>query len=179
MLSIDNTILVIIDVQEKLLRVIHDKEKLVENLRKLIQGAKVLGIPIVMTEQYPAGLGPTVPEIAELLPDIKPITKFSFSCCGEEGFLSEIRKANRQQVLITGIETHVCVYQTAVELLDAGYEVQIVAECVSSRTPENKEIGIEKMLAAGGELTSVETALFELLKIAKGDKFKEISKIVK
>jgi nicotinamidase-related amidase len=179
MLTIDTTLLVVIDVQEKLLRVIHEKEKLVENLQKLIRGARVLEVPVIVTEQNPAGLGLTVPEIAQLMPQVKPVTKFSFSCCGEEGFLQELKALNRKQVLLTGIETHVCVYQTAVELVNAGYEVQIAADCVSSRTPFNRDIGINRMSAAGASITSVETALFELLRVAKGDKFKEISRIVK
>jgi nicotinamidase-related amidase len=157
----------------------NEKEKLVENLQKLIKGERALGVPIILTEQNPAGLGDTVPEIAELVPDVKPIPKFCFSCCGEEDFMQIMKALDRKQVLLTGIETHVCVYQTAVELVNAGYEVQIVADCVSSRTPLNSEIGLKKASEAGASITSVETALFELLKIARGDTFKEISRIVK
>ena len=113
------------------------------------------------------------------MPEVKPVVKFSFSCCGEESFQQELKALNRKQVLLTGIETHVCIYQTAVELVNAGYEVQIVADCVSSRTPFNRDIGLNRMNAAGASITSVETALFELLRVAKGDKFKEISRIVK
>jgi nicotinamidase-related amidase len=114
-----------------------------------------------------------------LLPDIKPITKFSFSCCGEEAFPPQMKALGRKQVLLTGIETHVCVYQTAVDLASNGYEVQVVADCVSSRTTFNRDIGLDRMRACGAGITSVETALFELLKVARGDKFKEISRIIK
>jgi len=179
MLSIDTTLLLVIDVQERLFRVMHEKEKLLENLQKLIRGARAMGVPIMVTEQYPAGLGFTIPEIAQLIPDVTPITKFSFSCCGEEAFTPQMKALNRKQVLLTGIETHVCVYQTAVDLAGAGYEVQVVADCVSSRTAFNRDIGLNRMCASGASITSVEIALFELLKVAKGDKFKEISKIVK
>ncbi len=145
----------------------------------MIRGVQVLGIPIIATEQYPQGLGPTIPAIAQLFSKVQPIPKLSFSCCGDERFMKELKALNRTQVLIAGIESHVCVYQTAIDLLDSGYEVQVVADGVSSRTAENREIGLQRMSRAGARLTSTEMALFELLKIAKGDKFKEISQIVK
>ena len=179
MLNIDKTALVIIDVQEKLSRVMHEKEKLFENLQKLVKGAKLLNIPIIITEQNPNGLGPTVSEIAPLLTDIKPVTKFSFSCCSEEPFLRQLEMLNRKQVLLAGIETHVCVYQTAVDLIEAGYEVHTIVDCVSSRTLENKNLALDKMKSEGANLTSVEIVLFELLKTAANPKFKELSKIVK
>ncbi|MFC2007349.1 hydrolase [Chloroflexota bacterium] len=179
MLDIANTVLVIVDVQERLARVIHDRDQLLINLQKLISGAQVLDIPIILTEQYPQGLGQTVPEVAHLLPETKPITKLSFSCCGEQRFLGEVETLNRPQVLVAGIESHVCVYQTVIDLLERGYEVQVVVDSVSSRTVKNREISMEKMKSAGASLTSTEMALFELLKVAEGDKFKKISKIVK
>jgi nicotinamidase-related amidase len=179
MIAIDNTALLVIDVQEKLFRVMHHKEALAENLRKIISGVKILDIPILVTEQNPAALGPTIPEIKNLLANIPPISKFSFSCCGEQKFLNKLSALNCKQLLLAGIEAHICVYQTAVELLEKGYEVQVLADCVSSRTPENKKLGIEKIKSAGGSITSVEIALFELLRVAEGVKFKEISKIVK
>lgn len=179
MLDIKKTALVVIDVQEKLSRVMHEKEKLFDNLQKLIKGINLLDIPIVVTEQNPNGLGPTVPDIAPLLSDVKPIIKFSFSCCGEEGFLREIEKLNRKQILLAGIETHVCVYQTAIDLIKAGYEVHVVVDCVSSRTIENKNLALDKMKNEGAKLTGVEIVLFELLRTAKHPKFKEMSQIVK
>jgi nicotinamidase-related amidase len=179
MLNIDKTALVIIDVQEKLSRVMYEKEKLFENLQKLIKGIQILGIPIMVTEQNPNGLGSTVPEIAPLLTETKPITKFSFSCCGEEPFIREIERLNRKQILLAGIETHVCVYQTAVDLIEAGYEVHTVVDCVSSRTTENKNLALDKMQSEGARITSVEIALFELLRTAANPKFKDLSKIVK
>jgi nicotinamidase-related amidase len=179
MLQIDNTLLLIIDVQNKLAKVMHNREQLFAGLQKAIMGAKVLGLPILWVEQNPKGLGPTVPEIAGLIPDLKPISKISFSCCQNETFMEALKRLNRKQILITGIEAHICVYQAAVDLLDLGYDVQFITDAVSSRTTENKVIGLEKMKDAGAGVTSVETSLFELLKAAEGEEFKEIIKIVK
>jgi nicotinamidase-related amidase len=179
MLSTENTVLLIIDVQEKLARVMAEKESLVVNLQKLIKGANILGLPVILTEQYPHGLGATVPEVMTLLPQIKPLAKMSFSCCDDVNFLEKLKGLNRQQVLVAGIEAHVCVYQTASGLLNAGYEVQVVADCVSSRTMENKRIAIHKMRDQGVGITSTEIVLFELLKTAENKHFKDISLIVK
>lgn len=179
MLTLENTVLLIIDVQGKLANMMHEKEIFFENIQSLIKGAQILGIPILWTEQNPQGLGPTIPEIAHLLSNAQPIPKISFSCCGNELFMESLKALNRKQVLIAGIEAHVCVYQTAMDLLNLGYEIQVVSDSVSSRIEKNKEIGLEKIKDGGGGLTSTETALFELLKVAEGAKFKEISKIVK
>ena len=179
MLILENTVLIVVDVQEKLAHVMSEKRVLLENLEKIIKGAQILGIPILLTEQNPEGLGPTIPEIARLLPNIQPVRKLSFSCCGSNRFMQALKALSRKQVLIAGIETHVCVYQTAVDLLNLEYEVQVVADAVSSKTVENRQIGLAKIRDAGAALTSMETALFELLKVAEGTKFKEILKIVK
>jgi nicotinamidase-related amidase len=179
MLSIENTALVIIDIQEKLFRVMNEKERMLDNTRKLIQGSRVLGIPVLLTEQYPKGLGRTVPEIKELILEIAPIEKLSFSCCGDSSFIEALKGMNRKQMLISGIETHVCVYQTAADLINTGYEVQVVADCVSSRNRENRDVALQKMRDMGIGVTTMEMALFELLKTADSDKFKAISQIVK
>jgi nicotinamidase-related amidase len=178
-LNTESTALLLIDFQERLFLAMHDKEKLLRNVVKLIKGAKVLEIPIILTEQYPKGLGPTIPEVKELLTDIKAIEKVCFSCCDEASFNKALASLKRRQVLIAGIEAHICVYQTAMALARAGYEVQVVGDCVSSRDPENKLAALFKMGAAGISPTTTEMALFELLKVAKGDKFKQISSIVK
>jgi nicotinamidase-related amidase len=179
MLKIENTALLIVDIQGTLAQLMHEKELLFMNVKKLIKGIQVLGIPILWTEQNPQGLGPTIPEIADLLSNIEPISKMSFSCCRNDRFLHALNTLNRKQVLIAGIETHICVYQTATELLDTGYDVQVVTDAVSSRNRENKEVGLQRMRDSGVSLTSVETALFELLKVADVEQFKEILKIVK
>lgn len=180
MLTIDNTTLLVIDVQGKLAQLMYRKEALFDNLQKIIKGAKVLELPIIWTEQVPEKLGPTLPEINQLLVGVaEPISKASFSCCGHAPFMARLQALNRQQILMTGIETHICVYQTTVDLLNQGHEVQVVADAVSSRTVENRQIGLDRIKEAGASLTSTETALFELLRVAEGPQFKEISKIVK
>ncbi len=179
MLKREDTVLIVVDIQGKLAQLMYQREKLIENLQKIIQGAKILNLPIIWMEQYPKGLGPTTPEIADLLPELRPIPKISFSCCGESHFMTKLNAINRNQILICGIETHVCIHQTALDLIKLGYEVQIVSDAVSSRTIENREIGLQKMAAAGAIRTSVEMALFELLRVAGSKEFKAISKILK
>jgi nicotinamidase-related amidase len=179
MLTIQNSALVLVDVQGTLAQAMHDKERFFDCIIRLVKGAQVLELPILWNEQNPAGLGPTIPEIVELLPNQSPLSKLSFSCCGNAEFVKALKALNRKNMLVAGIEAHVCVYQTAADLVDLNYNVQVVADAVASRTAENKQIGLEKSKEAGAGLTSTETVLFELLKIAKGDKFKEIIKIVK
>lgn len=178
MLALDNTLLVLIDLQVKVAQAMHNREILIKNIEKLIKGIITLEVPILWVEHNPDALGPTVQEVAELLPS-KPITKLSFSCYGEPRFRKALKQLGRRQILLAGIEMHVCIYQTAAALLVAGYEVHVVADAVSSRRPQDKEIGLQKVKDAGGVWTSVETVLFELLKVAEGTKFKEILKIVK
>lgn len=179
MLEIANVVLLIVDIQGKLAHLMDKKEVLFKNVQKLIKGIRTLEIPILWVEQNPQGLGPTIPEIAALLPDMQPISKMSFSSCRNERFMQSLSALDRKQILISGIEAHICIYQTAADLVDMGYEVQAVADAVSSRCLENKEIGLQRMRDSGVSLTSVETALFELLKVAQGDQFKKISRIVK
>lgn len=179
MLTLANTILVVVDVQGKLAQLMHEKERFFDNLQKIIKGAQVLGIPILVTEQIPEKLGPTIPEIAHLLPDVRPIRKITFSCGGSDEFTQALAAAGRRQVLLTGMETHVCVYQTALDLLASGYEVHIVTDAVASRRAENKHVGLERIRAAGAIPTSTEMALFELLRVAEGPQFKEIIQIIK
>jgi nicotinamidase-related amidase len=180
MLNIDHTALLVIDVQGKLAQLMHDKEKLFANLARIIRGARVLELPIIWTEQVPEKLGQTTPEIADLLDgSVAPLSKASFSCCGAPPFMTELQALNRKQLLLTGIETHICLYQTSVDLLKMGYEVQVVADAVSSRTAENKQVGLARIKAAGAVITSTEMALFELLRMAEGDQFRQIAKIVK
>ena len=179
MLTVPDSVLLVIDVQEKLFRVMVQKEQLADNLQRLIKGIQVMEVPVLVTEQYPQGLGPTIPEIAGLLPAVKPYSKVNFSCCGDEAFLQAFKRLGRKQVLIAGIESHICVYQTAADLIAADHEVYIVNDAVAARTEQNKDTGIKMMLQSGAKLTSTEAALFELLKVAKGDKFKAINQIIR
>jgi len=177
MLQTEESLLIVIDMQEKLIQVMDNKERLIGNISKLVRGIKTLGIPIIVTEQVK--LGPTIPELSECLTDITPITKASFSCCGNEEFTRALNAVNRKQILLAGIESHVCVYQTAADLLSMDYEVYLVVDAVSSRTAENREICIQRMDHMGIIPVSTEMVLFELLKTAEDEHFKDISKIVK
>jgi len=179
MLRSSDTALLIIDVQDKLARVMHNRDALIENLQKAVKGARALDIPVLWIEQNPRGLGPTVPEVADLLVGMQPISNMSFRCCRNTEFMQALEALDRKQVLAAGIEAHVCVYQTAVGLVKSGFEVEVLTDAVSSRTPENKEAGLRKMRDGGVGLTSIEIALFELLEVAEGKRFKEILKIVK
>jgi len=179
MLKSEKTALTVVDVQGKLAQMMSGKQALFENLQKIIKGIQALGIPILWVEQNPEGLGPTIPEVSELLAGINPISKDSFSCCKNEHFIQALKAVNRNQILIVGIEAHICVYQTAVDLVTSGYAVEVVTDAVSSRTIENKTVALQKMSRAGISLTSTEMALFELLEVAEGEQFKEILKIVK
>jgi len=178
MLRIRDTAVVIVDVQTKLITAIHQAERTVDNTRRLLAAANVLDLPIVWTEQNPDALGPTVSELTGLLPG-EPITKMTFSCCGSQKFLDDLADRGKPQVLLAGIETHVCIYQTAVDLMAAEYEVHVVADAVSSRDPENRAVALDKMRHAGAEITTVETAIFELLVTAEHERFRDILKIVK
>ncbi|HUV29720.1 MAG TPA: hydrolase [Acidobacteriota bacterium] len=178
-LKAEDSVLVVIDVQGRLATLMHRKEEFFENLVKMIRGAQVLGIPILWNEQLPDKLGSTIPEIRDVLAGQAPLIKSTFSCCGSDDFARQLGSLNRNQVLLVGMETHVCVYQTARDLLAKGYEVHLVADCVSSRTPENKKIGIDAIKDCGAGITSLEMALFEMLHVAEGDEFKRIIEIVK
>jgi len=179
MLEIENCSLVVVDVQGKLAQIMYEKEQLFKNIQILIKAANILSIPILWCQQVPKALGPTIPEIAELLLGVEPINKACFSCTGHEQFNDKLKQLDTEQVLICGIETHICVYQTAVDLHRKGFEVNVVSDAVSSRTLENKQIALERMSCEGCKLSSVEMALFELLKTAEHLHFKEIAKLIK
>jgi nicotinamidase-related amidase len=167
--------LVVVDVQEGFRRAVPDFERVAKATATLIEGASIIGVPVVLTEQYPNGLGETAAEVADRLPEgVEPLEKVCFSAAEADGF----DLAGRDQALVCGIETHVCVNQTALDLLGSGVEVQIAEDAVASRTDENKRIGLQKMERAGAVLTSVETALFELLGRAGTDEFKRVQRLI-
>lgn len=179
MLDRTQAVLVVVDIQGRLAHLMVEREQLFDNARKAILGAKALQLPILCTEQVPDKLGPTIPEIAEHLEGITPIPKKAFSCAGDPGFNTALEATGRRQVLLCGIETHICVYQTARDLLGRGYDVRLLADAVSSRTERNRDIALETMRALGARLTTVEMALFEMLGVADGDVFRQVSRIVK
>lgn len=180
LLDRNNAVLVVIDVQEKLCRAMDEKvlERLVANTQVLQEAALELGIPVIATEQYVKGLGETLSTLKERLSE-SAIEKMTFSCCGESPFPDRLKATGRRQVIVTGMETHVCVLQTVIELLDAGYGVHLVKDAVMSRRKENWDIGIETARDAGAVITSTETALFQLLRVAGTDEFKKLCKLVK
>jgi nicotinamidase-related amidase len=179
MLNAENTFLILIDVQGKLAQIMHEADNLFSNLEKLIKGMQLLEIPIIWLEQYPEGLGFTTPRIADLLQEQQPLCKMSFSSCGSAEFQNEIDRLNRRQALLCGIETHVCVYQTACDLITLDYEVQVVSDAVSSRTMENRELGLSRIQQAGGLITGLEMALFELMGSAEHPVFRQVVSLVK
>jgi nicotinamidase-related amidase len=177
-LSAEDALVIVVDMQEKLLPAIHDGDAVVAAAARLVRGAKVLGLPVLWTEQNPSRLGRTVPPLAELVED-EPVGKLAFSCCGEEAFGRRLAAAGRRQVLLAGVETHVCIYQTATDLLGRGYQVQVVVDAVGSRRVGDREVALGRLARAGAEPTTVELALFEMLKAAEGEAFKRILRIVK
>ncbi len=179
MFSVDKTIMLLIDVQGRLAQIMYEKDKLFTSLQTMIQSMQILGVPIIWMEQIPNKLGSTSEEISKFLSTETPIEKHAFSCCGEPVFIDQFKKAGRTQVLLTGIETHICVCQTGCDLIEAGHQVQVVSDCVSSRTKENKEVGIQRLLQNGAQITSSEMIIFELMKAAKGDQFRQVVKLIK
>ncbi len=176
----NNVVATIIDIQEKLFPFIYDNEQLRNTIIKLIQGLKVLHIPILVTEQYPKGIGKTTPEIINTLgDDYKPIEKMAFSCCKSDEFINALRILSRKYVLITGIEAHVCVLQTTIELVEYGYIPIIIEDTISSRRLSDKLSAIERMKQEGAIVASYESILFELCEVSGTEEFKTLSKIIK
>ena len=171
-----DTGLLVIDVQEKLLPFIHDKEALVRNIAFLIDAAKLLGVPVQATEQYPKGLGSTVSELAQRLPE-RP-DKVAFSSCAVPSVTENLHRAARNKIVLAGIETHVCVQQTALDLLAQDFRVYIPVDAVSARYPVDHEYALRRMEKAGAILTTAETCLFEWLAGADHPQFKQASKMV-
>jgi nicotinamidase-related amidase len=171
----DRTALVVVDVQEAFRAAVGEFDAVAGNAAVLVRGARILGVPVLVTEQYPRGLGETVAELAEHLDGIPRLEKVVFSAARAEGF----DLGGRDQALVCGIETHVCVAQTVADLLDAGVDVQVATDAVSSRTAANRRAGLAKMEATGAMLTSTEMALFELLGRAGTPEFKEVQALVK
>lgn len=180
LLERESTGLIVVDVQEAFRPAIDGFDDMAKACGLLAEGFGILGRPVLATEQYPERLGDTVPEIADRLPHgVEPIPKLRFSACGVDAFDAALGTAGCRTWVVVGIETHVCVNQTAHDLLQRGHRVQVAADAVSSRTAANRRLGLEKMAAAGVVVTSAEMALFEMLEEAGSDEFKAISKLVK
>jgi len=175
----ENSVLLVIDIQEKILPVIYESERVVINATKLINGFKILNSPIYFTEQYPKGLGSTEQKIKLALGDRSAINKMSFSCFGAGDLFEELKSKNILQVVVCGIESHVCVIQTALDLLANGFQVHVAADAVSSRHKFDYETALERMRSNGAEISLTESILFEMLNVCGTEEFKAISKLVK
>ena len=175
----NESVLIIIDIQERLAATMEMRDAVINNCLHLIELAKMQNIPIVITEQYPRGLGQTAVEIRDAVTAYQPIEKLAFNCCGEPAFMNKIKALNKKTVILTGMETHICVLQTCVNLLEKGFNVHLIQDGVCSRTKENWETGTEFMRDAGAIITCTETVLFQLLKVAGTEEFKTISKRIK
>jgi nicotinamidase-related amidase len=170
---------VVVDIQERLLPHIFQWEQTLQNCLKLIEGLQVLSVPVVVTQQYTKGLGPTDPSIVNRISRFSYIEKNTFSCCGEPAFTEKLSSLGKKSIILCGIETHVCVLQTCIDLLESGYIPVVVEDCVSSRKPNDKLIAISRMRQEGARITTLESLLFELTRCAGTDTFKSISRLVK
>lgn len=175
----ENAALMIIDVQGRLASLMHQADDLVKEINTMIKAAEILDLPIIWMEQYPQGLGYTVDAIKDNLTGHQAIEKITFGGCGCDEVMQSLKDSGRSQVIVTGIEAHVCVYQTVLGLLEEGYQVAINQDAISSRKPSNKALGLERMKDAGAVKTSTEMILFELMQTAEHPNFKQISNLLK
>lgn len=175
----DDVLFLLIDIQEKLAAAMKKREEVVTNCGHLLALAGLLEIPVLVTEQYPKGLGPTLEAIRAMAPSCAPFEKTAFDCCGEPGFLEKLKALGRRKILLAGMETHICVLQTALGLMEEGYAVQVIEDAVCSRTKENWKTGIAFLRQAGAVITSTETLLFQLLQRAGTEPFKAISRRIR
>jgi nicotinamidase-related amidase len=175
----EESVAVIVDIQEKLLPHIHDGDIILRNCLRLIEGMKILDIPMIVTQQYTQGLGPTVQPIVKMFPDFSYVEKISFSCCEEPFFNIGIQSSGKDDIILCGIESHVCILQTCIDLLADGKRPVVVEDCTSSRNPLDKKIAIGRMRQEGARIATLESILFELTRTAGNEIFKRISAIVK
>ncbi|AKJ64984.1 hydrolase [Kiritimatiella glycovorans] len=179
MLHENRTLTVIVDVQEKLFDAMAGRDELLRGLRILAQGSRALRVPLLYTEQLPDKLGPTVEPLRELLPEPATASKSAFSCWREPAFARAVRAADRPEILLAGIETHVCILQTARDLLDRGFAVHVVADAVSSRRTRDRDLALQAMRDEGARITCTEAALLEMLGDAQRPEFKEILALIR
>jgi len=179
MLNKDDSVLIFIDVQRSLAEAMHDKRHLFKNLERMVKGAQVLDVPILLTEQLPDKLGGTAEKFKMILESLVVVEKSAFSCCGEPAFVDAFQALGRKQAILVGIEAHVCVYQTALDLLADGIEVYVVADAVSSRTAENRDLALQALREEGAKIIPTETALFALQRDAANPGFKDLLKLIK
>jgi len=179
LLNRENTALLIVDVQEKLMPVIRCNQRVTDNIIKLLYLSKLFNLPVILTEHYVKWLGPTISEIIERIPDYEPVYKMHFNCCEVDEFNKRLNTENLTDIIITGVESHICIFQTCVSILEKGYRVQVPQDAVDSRTEENWRVGIELMQKAGALITSTETIIYQILKKAGTQEFKKMLKLMR
>lgn len=176
----EDTMALVIDFQEKLMPVMHKKEELIRNTEILIKGLRTLNIPMIVTQQYTKGIGMTISEITNIFgEDFSYEDKIAFSCMDDETIANKINELGKKNIIICGVEAHICVLQTVIDLIEKGYKVILVEDCIGSRKPNDKIVGVKRAIQKGAIITTYEALLFELTRIAKGDVFKTISKLIK
>lgn len=179
MLTTENTLTLVIDFQDRMMPSINEHKELSRKSAVFIEGCRILGVPVLTTQQYTKGLGETIPELKAALGEFEPIEKMSFSCFGCDEFEEKLGKAGKKNIFITGVESHICVQQTVLHLLENSYRVYVLADCVGSRLENDKYYALRRMEKAGAIVTTAESALFEMMVRADHPKRKEISNLVK
>jgi len=179
LLDSGNTAVLVLDVQEKLMPVMGRKERVIGNIITLLQLAKTFSLPAILTEHHIRWLGPTLPEIVEALPTYEPITKMHFNCCDVDAFNERLDSESFENVILTGVESHICIFQTCVSLIEKGYQVHVPQDAIDARTDENWKVGLDLMKRAGAFVTSTETVIYQILKKAGTKEFKKMLKIIK
>ena len=174
----DRAVLVVVDMQEKFRELIHGMDQVVERTERLIKFSRQLDIPVVVTEHYPRGLGVTIAEVRRHFKPFEPIGKINFSCCGCDDFNAELKRLGRDQVILCGIETHVCIYQTAADLLRDGKQVALATDAMSSCSAENRDIGLARMAELGAQSMGTQMLMFEILRKAGTPLFKQVASLL-
>lgn len=179
LLDTKDTGLLVVDVQDKLMQVMVRKQRVVDNIVKLLHLSKLFNLPVILTEQNPKWLGPTLPEIKKNLSVYEPISKLHFNCCDVDAFTNRLESEGLKNIVFTGVESHICVFQTCLALIERGHEVHVPQDAVDSRTDENWHVGLELMKQAGAYVTSTESLIYQILEKAGTKEFKEMLKMVK
>lgn len=179
LLGSENTGLIIVDVQERLMPAVGEKERVIDNIIKLLRLSTLFSLPVILTEHYLKAFGPTLSEIIELLPSYEPIQKIHFNCCEVDAFNERLDSAGLKNIILTGVESHICIFQTCIPLLEKGYRVHVPQDAVDSRTGENRRVGLRLMEKAGAFITSTETVIYQILEKGGTREFKEMLKWIK